>query len=86
MSYEDVLIKDLDEGMFYLFLFFSMYVVKTAFIQFNVEAIRNHTKINMVDISTQTGEDEEKDFYEIYEDSIEQLEVVPKKKRYMWIF
>ena len=88
MSSEQVNIRNLDEGMFYLFLFFSMYVIKVSFNQFMTETMYNKTVINMVDVSTQTSEAEEKDFYELYEENLEILEHEPslKKKKYLWFF
>lgn len=85
MSNDKIVIGNLDEGMFYIFMMFSAYMVKEAFIQFNIEVIRNHTKLNYVDNSTQTYIEEE----EIYDNEEEQntefyeaTSVV--RKKYLW--
>jgi hypothetical protein len=81
-------IGNLDEGLFYIFMIFSAYMVKEAFIQFNIEATRNHTKLNYVDNSTQTCEEEIYDNeYEEEIQNIEFCEATPKqvvKKKYLW--
>ncbi len=84
-------IGNLDEGLFYIFMIFSAYMVKEAFIQFNVEAMRNHTKLNYVDNSTQTYEEEIYDNDNECEEeeiqNIEFCEATPTqvvKKKYLW--
>lgn len=89
MTSDTTNIKNLDEGLFYIFMIFSACIVKQAFVQFNIEAIRNHTKLNYVDNSTQTYTDqEEKDFYELDNEiqNTEFYEPVPVvvKRRYLW--
>lgn len=88
MDSSKISVKNLDEGLFYVFMIFSAYMVKEAFIQFNIEAIRNHTKLNYVDNSTQTyTEQEEKEFYEL-ENEIQNTEFYQAspvvKKKYLW--
>lgn len=83
-------VGNLDEGLFYIFMIFSAYMVKEAFIQFNIEATRNHTKLNYVDNSTQTCEEEIYDNDSECEEEIQNIEFceeTPKqvvKKKYLW--
>jgi hypothetical protein len=88
MDIDRISTRNLDEGLFYVFMIFSAYMVKEAFVQFNVEAIRNHTKLNKVDSSTQTyTEQEEKEYYDL-DNEIQNTEFYeakpPSKRKYLW--
>lgn len=85
MSNDKIVIGNLDEGMFYIFIMFSAYMVKEAFIQFNIEVIRNHTKLNYVDNSTQTYIEEEEIYDNEEEQNTEFYEATPVvRKKYLW--